>query len=329
MAAGSLTDPDWSNNTLEDITIALSTVVDDVLSQGRKTEMWTAPSELIQGFNKAKTGQVSSLITDGMGNANGNKGIPIGTSTFSWEDYTLNYDRGRAFRLKGIDVMKEADALTMTRVISNFTREAILPEQDALGVAAVTQRIISQQGTLSSHVGKGIEYAYTPAKASFVSKISDALDSVYNNSGYDEGCTIFVNGKYRSIINGSTEVTKTKDVSQVSGINTTVPMINGSNVVFVPEARMYAKYTLLDGVTDGQTLGGITPASSGGFKMSALITAPDTAYNITALNYLQIHNMGSIPGFAGSQVDFELYYDTLVMKNKIPNCYALVVDAES
>ena len=253
MATGSKTWPQGVANTLDAIKLAISEMSDEVYMAESKTSMLTPNPALVRGFQQAKTGQLSSLTMDGLGNYDKQKGYPSGSVSLGWEDYTLANDRARSFDLDSVDIMQEAGQLEAGRVITEFVRQKVVPEIDALAMAAIAQRIIGNQGTVTSGVGHNIEYGYTPVVATFVGKIVDALNKLRDETGIEDGYTIFVNGAYRSIIEGSTEVQKVKSVSQLAGVDTRTPTISGQSIVWMPESRMYTKFTTNDGFTDGQT----------------------------------------------------------------------------
>lgn len=329
MATGSKTWPEGVANTLDAIKLAISEMSDEVYMADSKTSALVPNPALVRGFQQAKTGQLSSLTMDGLGNYDRQKGYPSGSVSLGWQDYTLSNDRARSFDLDSVDVMQEAGMLEAGRVVTEFMRQKVVPEIDATAMAAIAQRVIGNQGTVTSHVGHNIEYAYTPVVATFVSKIVSALNHLRDETGIEDGYTIFVNAAYRSIIEGSTEVQKVRDVGQLTGIDTRTPAISGQSIVWMPEKRMYAKYTLSDGFTDGQTAGGFAPATSGGYKIAFTIVAPGAAMVINAYQATKIITPAENQTADGTRILFRAYFDTIVPDNKRDGCYVCIVDDES
>ena len=329
MATGSKTWPQGVANTLDAIKLAISEMSDEVYMAESKTSMLTPNPALVRGFQQAKTGQLSSLTMDGLGNYDKQKGYPSGAVSLGWEDYTLANDRARSFDLDSVDIMQEAGQLEAGRVITEFVRQKVVPEIDALAMAAIAQRIIGNQGTVTSGVGHNIEYGYTPVVATFIGKIVDALNKLRDTTGIEDGYTIFVNGAYRSIIEGSTEVQKVKSVSQLAGVDTRTPTISGQSIVWMPESRMYTKFTTNDGFTDGQTAGGFKPATTGGLKIAFLIVAPDAAMVVKAYQATKIVPASENQTADGTRILFRAYFDTIVPKNKRDGCYVCIVDPKT
>lgn len=330
MAAGSKTWPEGIANTLTAIKVALGDMADNIYMAESKTAVLRPNPALIRGFQQAKTGQIPSLTMDGLGTYDKTKGYPAGSTTLTWQDYTLAYDRARSFDLDAVDIMQEAGQLEAGYVLSEFMRQKVVPEIDALAMSAIAQRVISAQGTVNStsHKGNNIEYSYTPVAATFISKIVEALNTVRDKTGIEDGYHIFVNGAYRAIIESSTEVQKIKDVGQLSGVDTRTPRISGQDIIWMPEARMYANFTLKDGVTDGQTAGGFAPAATNPLKLAFIITAPDAAMCINAYQATKVIGSADNQTADGTRVMFRSYFDTIVPDNKRDGCYACIVDAK-
>ena len=68
MATGSKTWPQGVANTLDAIKLAISEMSDEVYMAESKTSMLTPNPALVRGFQQSKTGQLSSLTMDGLGN---------------------------------------------------------------------------------------------------------------------------------------------------------------------------------------------------------------------------------------------------------------------
>lgn len=317
-------------NTLTALKAAIAEMADNVFKAEAKTNVLSMPPALIKGFKNAKTGQIPSITMDGLGDYDKAKGYANGAVTLSWADYTLAYDRGRKFTLDEVDIMQEQGQLETGYVVSEFMRQKVIPEVDALNLSSIAQRIIGNQGTISSHAGHHIEYAYTPAAATFLTKLITQLNACQADSGKEDGYFIFVNSNYRGALEMSTEVTKNRDITAgVSRLDGRIDAINSNPVIYVPNDRMYAKYTTLDGYTDGETAGGFTPASSGGFQVAAQIVHKESAMAITAHNVTKIISAEANQSADGMAIMYRAYFDCLVPANKRDGCAALVVTAES
>ena len=317
-------------NSLTAIKTQIAGLADNIYKAEAKTSMLSAPPALIRGFQNAKTGQIPSLSMQGLGDYSEVNGYPNGAITLAWADYTLAYDRARKFNVDVVDMMTEAGQLEMGYVMGEFMRQQAVPEMDALTLASIAQRTISNQGSITSHVGHHIIYSYTPAVATFLTKIIDQLTACQVDSNKEDGFTIFVNSAYRSILEGSTEYTKTRDIAAgVARLDGRISSINGQAVVYVPNALMYAKYDTYDGYTDGETAGGFTPAASGGFSVAAQIVHNDAAMTVVAHQVTKIITPEQNQGADAYSIAFRSYFDTIVPNNKRDGCAAIIVSAES
>ncbi|MBQ7701536.1 MAG: hypothetical protein IJT54_03945 [Candidatus Methanomethylophilaceae archaeon] len=329
MATGSYSAADNAANSITAIKEALSAVADNVFKAEAKTNVLTPNPALVRGFQMAKTGQISTITMDGLGDYDKQKGYPNGSVTLGWTDYTLANDRARMFNIDALDIMQEKGMLEASYVLSEFMRQKVIPEIDAVNIAAVAQAVIANQGTVTSGVGHNIEYGYTPAAATFLGKITAALNTIKNETGLETGFTIFINAAYRNILESSTEVTKMKNVSTLSGVDVGIPKINGEPVVYVPSTRMFTKLDLADGYTNGETDGGFAKAASGGKDLVALIVAKDCAQAINAYQMTKIIPASENQSSDGTIIAFRAYFDCIVPTNKRDGCYAIVKDANA
>jgi hypothetical protein len=316
-------------NTIGTVKEYLAGIADDVYKATAKTAGWAPDPLLVEGFQGAKSGYIADLDMDGLGTYSKSSGYPNGSVTLTWTEYTLANDRGRAFTLDNLDVLQSKGQAQASRVLSEFMRQKVVPEIDSLNIAAVAQSIIANQGVVSNHKGNRIEYNYTPAVGSFLSKLQAMIDAVTVRTD-EEVVELYVNSAYKSILTQSSEVTKSRDVTNgVTRVGSTITEIDNARVIYVPEARMYAKYTVLDGVTDTKEAGGITPADAGGYKIAAFVRAPGSTMAINAYQVTKIFTPEENQMADGTKIAFRSYFDCLVPKNKLDGVELLVVDDNS
>jgi hypothetical protein len=182
---------------------------------------------------------------------------------------------------------------------------------------------------VSNHKGNRIEYNYTPAIGTFLTKLQGMIGAVSVRTDEEE-LEIYVNSAYKSILTQSSEVTKTRDVTNgVTRIGSTITQIDNAKVIYVPEARMYAKYTLLDGVTDTKEAGGFVPADTGGYKIAAFVRAPGATMAINAYQVTKIFTPEENQTADGTKITFRSYFDCIAPKNKLDGVEFLIVDDNS
>lgn len=308
------TNPDGLANSLADVTATLTSILDETFQQASKTSMWTPNPALVQGFQNAKTGKIPTIAVSGLGNYDQAKGYPQGIAAMTMEEYTLRYDRGASYLLDQVDVMQSANIPVASAVLAEFSRAHLVPEVDAVRIATVATKA----------VGASQSEEYTPAKATILTKIMDALQVIEDKTGIDGGINILINQKYGGILKTSTEVTRTKDMeSGAAVLNNKVASINDNPVTYVPSARMYTALEIKDGTAGTMEGSGFAPAS-GAQEVVALFTAPDTAQGIVAHNVQKVIPPAINQDADGTKLAFRVYHDCIVPKNKIPGVYAII-----
>ena len=311
--------PNGQANTFADVSLALTDILDEVYQQESKTAMWTPNPALVRGFQNSKTGQIATIATSGLGNYDQAKGYPVGNASLTFEDYTLTHDRGVQYLIDQVDVMQSANLPTASAVLAEFSRSQLVPEIDAARISAVVARA-------QTDATNRVKADYTPDKATMLTTILDALEVIGDATGADSGVNILVNRKYASMLKGSTEVTRTKNIeSNAAVINNKVVDINDNPVTYVPSARMYSAFDFKAGTTSPTDSGFAKNASA--VEVVALLTAPDTAQGIVAHQVTKIIPPELVQNADGSLINFRVYHDCLVPKNKIPGIYAILAPA--
>lgn len=302
------------NNSIAEVSQVLTSILDETFQQASKTAMWAADPNVVRGFQNAKTGQIATIKVSGMGDYNPAKGFPEGLASMTLEDYVLRYDRGVSYLLDQVDVMQAAGIPTASAVLAEFSRSALVPEVDAVRIASVA----------SSAIAGGKSKSYTPAKATILSEITEALQAIEDATGIDSGINILVNQKYGGILKASTEVTRMKDIeSSAMVINNKIASINDNPVTYVPSARMYSEFDLKDGVAGTMEGAGFAP-SSDAKEVVAVFSVPGAVQGIVAHNIQKVISPEMNPDADGTKLAFRVYHDCIVPKNKVPGVFAIV-----
>ena len=306
--------PNGIANSLADVTATLTAILDETFQQASKTSMWAANPAIVQGFQGAKTGKIATIATSGLGNYDAAKGYPEGVASMTMEDYVLRYDRGVSYLLDQVDVMQSAGIPTASAVLAEFSRANLVPEVDAVRIATVAD--IAKNGGRSKD--------YTPAKATILTEITNALQEIEDATGIDGGINILVNQKYGGILKTSTEVTRMKDIeSSAAVLNNKVMSINDNPVTYVPSARMYSAINVLPG-TAGTMEGAGFEAGESAQEVVALFTAPNTAQGIIAHAVQKVIPPEINQTADGTKLAYRVYHDCIVPKNKVPGIYAIL-----
>lgn len=209
--------------------IELSTVYLPLLDEVYKNEVKTS---ILDGdkttVKKGQNGEIkiAKLDMDGLGDFDRNSGYTEGTSKLTWE--TIKYDKERSQKLK-IDRLDNEESLgvAVAKLSSEFLRTKVAPETDAARIAKIagTEGISSVAETISTG-----------------DEMYKALRTGTNKMDEDEVSTenriLFITPTAKALID-DLETYKSKSV-----------MSRFSNVIVVPQTRMYTAVTLNTGEED-------------------------------------------------------------------------------
>jgi len=304
------TNPSGVPNNLDDIKVQITEILDEIYAVEKKTSPWRPNPALVRGFQKAKYGQLATITTAPLADYDKALGYVAGAVGLEWKPYELRYDRGRSFVLDAVDMMQEEGVLEATAVMAGNAREYIVPEQDKLAMAAAFAQIPTDNK---------VSEALTAGNV--IQNIGDLLDKLRGITGIEEGYSVFISSKTRSILRNSTEVTKTKSVDGYSGkLDLTANTFDGQTIIYVPAERMMTAYDVIPG-------GGVNPGASAK-QMQVVITAPNTVQNIVAHSINDIFGPGLPDGKSelvdGVRINTRIFYDTIVPANKAPGTGAIV-----
>lgn len=309
------TNPDGVANSVEKITEYLATAMDNVLVAEAKTTALAANPLYVDASSRAKTIKIATADVKGAGDYSASKGWPENSGSLTWQDYTLQYDRGTSFLIDALETDQTGGLVSASLMASEFLRTKLVPEIDAVRIA--------KAATAASAAGNSD--TTIPTKAKVFGQIVEALDTIYDNTGIDSGVTVFVNTKYRSVLNLAEEYTRVKSLDGTGdAIQTRVQSINGNPIVFVPSARMVSQVTTKDGVTTGQEDGGFEGA---GNEVSFLAVAPQCAQGIVAYSNVTVLPKGSHTRGDGDFWAYRVYHDCIIPKNRAGGIYVSLGEA--
>ena len=214
--------------------------------------MWmedTNPGIVWQGGKEVKIPQLS---TDGLGTMSGYR-APQGDLTLGWETKVLQWYRGRNFSIGRYDVDETNFALNVGNALRVFLNEKVIPEIDALRIGQVAQAAISY-GRIKAQAAASITTANILGL--LLADIADVQDKI----GETEQLYIQISTGLKSLLEQSTQITRYLNVKDFAVRSATLRLeaLNDQYLIGTPSAYMHSVYQLNDGVTGGQTVGGVT-----------------------------------------------------------------------
>lgn len=200
------------------------------------------------GTNKIKLPKVS---VDGAGTYDRDNGYVQGSAGVSWEEHTLQYDRGRKFRIDVIDNDEVAFDL-YRRVASEYVRTKEIPEIDAVRFAEI-YAAAKRNGSLATVVEKDL------GASDSILDLFDAAEATMNEKEVpEEGRVLYVTNTVYKMLKSDAKISRRIDVGQANpNIDRRVDMLDGiTPIIRVPQSRFNSLIQLNDGKTAGQTAGG-------------------------------------------------------------------------
>lgn len=209
--------------------IELSTVylplLDKVYKQASKTSILEGDEATMRRGDNGEL-KVAKLDMDALGDFDRNSGYTKGSTTFRWE--TIKYDKERSQDLR-IDRLDDVEALKLpfAKLSSEFIRTKVVPETDAARIAKIagTTGITTKAESLSDG-------------ASVISALRTCTNKMDEDEVDAENRILFITPTLRGAIS-DLDSTKSREV-----------LSKFSEIIEVPQSRMYTKIELKDGKTE-------------------------------------------------------------------------------
>ncbi|MBQ7045988.1 MAG: hypothetical protein IJN65_05800 [Clostridia bacterium] len=287
-----------------------STEIDKIISQKSKTGMF-ADNSFKSKFVGANTVIMPDIEFVGLGDYSRENGYPVGDTAVKQTSYTLTKDRGRQLPIDAQDADESGVADLVGKVAGEFTRTQVIPEMDAYNISSLYK------------VAKKNNNVTTFAEATAVKDLIAAINAVDEKSGYsDEQLIAFVDPTLYSLLMNSPELTRmivASDFKQGEA-NFKVNTLNGCAIIPVSANRMMSDYTFKAGTK--ATEGGFAPATDAK-NIRAVVLPQSSATLVKKVENLRVFTPDENILSDSYVVDFRLYYDLFVKKNKEQTIFAI------
>jgi hypothetical protein len=282
-------------------------LLDEVYKQSAKTAMLDAPSVLVKETQIAGTFLVAKMALDGLGDYSRATGFVDGDATLTWESHTFSQDRGRSFSIDNMDNLETAD-IGFGMLSGKFIRTEVVPELDAYRFATMAA---AAETTVSADL----------TSSTTVEAIDAGTIAMDDAEVTEEGRILFCTSTMLKNIQNSDLFTRNVDVTASSGINRTVDMFDGMEVVKVPQARFYTAIDLNDGTTVGEEAGGFSKAAVGGFNLNFMIVDPNAVVSLVKHAKVRTFSPDVNQKKDAYKYDYRVYYDLFSLENKTDGIY--------
>ena len=314
-------------NAISLITKYMKEAVDTVLTQEAKTSILVNGQKFIDvNFKEAGYVKIASILMDGLSDykrannglgsaGNGysnfptNDGYKVGDAQLNWEIVKLDYDRGKQFRVDDMD-NEETAGLMIGNLLTEFLRTKVVPEVDAIRFSKMASKCNVALGNLVSE---------SISANQIIGKFNTAFEWLFEHGTDAENQVIFVSPAVMTLIRNTTELTKfitqgdyrNKD----TGINFTVEKYGERPIIEVPSNRFFTN--AVAGV-NGYSV------SASSYVINFIVCDIRAVVPVVKLEKSKIWTPEQVQDFDGYKVNFRMYHDIIVPKNKVPAIYCNV-----
>lgn len=226
------------NNSIEKFK-AYIPLLDEVYKLASLTSVLDGAPELARQGANADELIIPKISMDGLANYSRNSGYVGGDVTMTNETVKCNFDRGRMFRVDTLD-NQEAAGMAYGKLASEFIRTKVVPELDAFRMAQYAQ--VSGISTTDA--------AVLSTGANVIAAIRASVNAFDEDEVPADQRYLFITPTLLQLVD-DLDTTKSKKV------------LEGLNIVKMPQSRFYTKITQKDGLTRGQERGGYAKHSDG------------------------------------------------------------------
>lgn len=312
-------------NSIGLITKYMQEAIDTVLTQEAKTNVLVNGSKFID-LNFKETGyvKVMSLLMDGLsdyyrvnnglGSANNgyatypsNDGYKVGDTSAKWELFQLEYDRGRQFRVDNMD-NEETAGLVIGNLLAEFLRTKVVPEVDAVRFSKMAKKCNVALGNLVSE---------TINANQIIGRFNSAFEWLFEHGVPEEEQVIFVSPNVMTLIRNTTELYKrlTQEEYRNADVTFTIEKYEGRQIIEVPSNRFFTGVVTTDN--------GYMP-SANSYVINFMICSKKAVVPVVKLEKSKIWTPEQVQDFDGYKVNFRMYHDIIIPKNKVPAIYTSV-----
>ena len=219
--------------------------------------MWMENTNPGIEWNGGKEVKIPYIGMNGLGTMNGYK-APDGDLSIGYETKQLQWYRGRNFAIGRYDVDETNLALTVGNALRVFLAEHVVPEIDCLRIASLAQGAVGYGKIVAQATG-------SITTANILGLLLADIAAVQDKIGETEQLYIQISTGLKSLLEQSTQLTRYLNVKDFAVRSATLRLeaINDQYLIGTPSKYMHSLFGLNDGVTGGQTVGGVTFANLG------------------------------------------------------------------
>lgn len=303
----------------------LQSAVDTVFAEDSKTRILENGSKFIDvNFKEAGYVKVMSLLMDGLSDYyrvnSGSVGTDYthyqdgkadgyqkGNAEGSWELFKLTYDRGKQFQVDSMDD-EETAGLVIGNLLTEFLRTKVVPEVDAVRFSKMAKTCSATLGNLVT--------AQTIADNEIIKAFNTAFEWLSEHEVPSEEQVIFVNPSIMTKIRNTTELYKKLSQVEYRGdVTFKIETYEGRPIIEVPSSRFF---------TDVVCGSNGFHATEDSKVINFMVVSKRAIVPIVKLQKSKIWTPEQVQDFDGYKINFRMYHDVIIPKNKIAGVYVSV-----
>lgn len=316
-------------NSFEMITKYLSKALDTVFATESKTAVLENGSKYIDvNFDEVGYVKVMDMLMDGLSdyyransnrgngdrtNFNGtghNDGYAVGSVNTKWTIYELKQDRGKQFQVDNMDNEEQAGAV-IGNLLAEFLRTKVVPEVDAYRFAKIASTARTSLGNLVTETP-----TTTKGDANEITHLfNNGFKWLVEHEVPEEEQVIFVSPEIWTTLANTEELYKKltqEEYRSERGVTFHFPTYEGRPIIVVPSSRFLSE------ITTGAN--GYQPTSTAKV-INYIICSKKAIVPIVKLQKSKIFGPDNVQDFDGYKVNFRMYHDIIIPKNKVIGCY--------
>lgn len=287
-------------------TVSLVSTFLAIIDEAYKAESKTAVLDALTqtpSFLNANEVKVLKLSMVGLGNYSRVTGYPAGDLTAAWETMTLAAERGRAFSLDRMD-NEEMLGLALGNMIRMWMREYVAPEIDAYRFAKY-----------ATGAGNKVSAGATLSSSNVMAALDVGKAALRADEVPMDGVKLYVS----DAVLGYIEAAVSRTLATQNDVDRRVMMLDGMEVIMVPQGRFYTAITLNAG--SSSDAGGFVINGSTGKEINFLMVRPDAVLQPVKLNQVKYFSPDVNQTSDGHLWQYRLYHDAFVYENKVNGIY--------
>lgn len=246
-------------------------------------------------------------------------GFARGSVKGGWELFKLRYYRAKQFVIDQMDDEETAGAI-IANLLGEFIRTKVVPEVDEVRFDTL---IKATDGGIGNLVTENISYDALigedgVATKSILAKFNKAFVWLNKHEVPDDDQAIFVSEDVWGLLLADPMLTRffnVEDRKSESNVTFQVQTYMGRPIIHVPDSRFYTDPILGD---NGYRAG------TDSKKINFIVCSLKSIVPVVKLDYMKIWSPETQDDFIGYKVNFAIYHDAFIPKNKKVSVYASV-----